>query len=59
MPEKALEAEVPLEPGFEALLLGKEDANAAVREEREKQRVADDLGAVIEVMGLGQRSGWR
>lgn len=51
--KKALEAEVPVEPEFEALLLGKEDVKAAVREEREKQRVADGVGAVTEVMTAG------
>ena len=39
--------------GFEALLLGKDDAKAAVHEEREKQRAADGLGAVTEVMTAG------
>jgi hypothetical protein len=49
----ALEAEVPVEPGFDAFLIGKDDARSAVREDQEKQRVADGVQTVAEVMTAG------
>lgn len=51
--KKALEADVPLEPGFDAFLLGRDDARSAVREDQEKQRVTDGVLAVAEVLEAG------
>ena len=51
--KKALETEVPVELGLDAFLLGKEDVRSAVREDQEKQRVADGIQAIAEVMEAG------
>jgi hypothetical protein len=49
----AMEAEVPVEPGFDAFLLGKDDAKSAMRDDRGKQRVSNGLQAITEVVGAG------
>ena len=51
--KEALEAAVPVARGFDAFLLGKDDARSATRDDRGKQRVADGLQAVTEVVGAG------
>ena len=51
--KKALEAEVTVECGFDAFILGKDDARLAVREDQGKQRIADGLQAIAEVLEAG------
>jgi hypothetical protein len=51
--KKAVETDVPVEPRLDAFLIGKEDANSAAREDREKQRIADGMQAVVEVTEAG------
>lgn len=49
----ALETEVPVEDGFDAFLVGRDEAKAAKREDRERQRVADGMDAINEVIAAG------
>ncbi len=49
----ALSSAVRVEEGFDALLLGKDDAKAAVRDDRERQRVTNGMQAVTEVVASG------
>lgn len=49
----ALGTSVPVETGFDILILEKRDVKSAIRGEREMQRVADGLQAVAEVMASG------
>ena len=51
--KEALEAEVPVEDGLYAFLLGKEDARSAIRDDREAQRIADGAQAVVEIVNAG------
>ncbi len=51
--KNALETDVPVEPRFDAFLLEKEEARSAVRDDQEKQRIADGVQAVAEVMAAG------
>ncbi len=51
--KKALETDVPVETGLDAFLLGEEDVKLAVREDQEKQRVADGAQALAEVIKAG------
>jgi hypothetical protein len=51
--KKALETAVPIEAGFDLLLLGKQDARSATRDDREGQRVAEGMRAVTEVVAAG------
>ena len=51
--KQALEANVLVEPGLDAFLLGKDDARSVIREEQENQRVADGVKAIAEVLEAG------
>ncbi len=51
--KRALETEVPVVPGFDALLVERAEVRIAAREQREGQRVADGLAQVTEVIALG------
>jgi len=51
--KQALETDVPVVEGFDALLVGKEEVRAGCREAREGQEVVDGLAAVTEVLRLG------
>lgn len=50
---RALEAAVPIEPGFSAFVLARDEAKSADREERDRQRVSDGLKAVTQVIEAG------
>ena len=50
---RALEATVPVEPGFSAFALARDEAKSADREERGRQRVADGLRDVTQVIEAG------
>jgi hypothetical protein len=50
---RALQAEVPTVPNFDAYLVAGADAKADDREHRGQQRVTDGLAAITEVMELG------
>lgn len=49
----ALEADVPVEDGFDALLIGRDEVKAAKRDDQEKQRVTDGMHAVTQVIEAG------
>lgn len=49
----ALEADVPLEDGFDAFLIGRDEVKAAKRDDQEKQRVTDGMQAVTQVIEAG------
>ena len=51
--KRALEADVPVDPAFDSFLLGKEEVRSVVRDDQEKQRVADGVQAVADVMAAG------
>lgn len=51
--KRTLEAEVPIVPGFEAYVVSKADIESEDRAERSRQRVADGLSAMSEVIKLG------
>ena len=56
--KKALEAEVSVATGFDAFVLGKDEARSIVRGDQEKQRIADGVHAIAEVLEAGA-SFWR
>jgi hypothetical protein len=51
--KRALETDVPVDPAFDTFLVGKEDTRAEKRQDREKQRVADGLNSLREVIEAG------
>jgi hypothetical protein len=54
----ALGRDVPIVPGFDRFLIGKDETRAAAREQKAIQHVTDGLTAVTEVMSLGAET-WR